>query len=42
MPHTKPFGATSNPDRRVTDATQNHASAPPPDRNFGGLMNDSG
>ena len=42
MPQHKPFGATSNPDHRVSDATKNRARSPPSQRNRQPLMNDPG
>jgi hypothetical protein len=41
-PEAKPFGATSNPDHRVTDATQNYAPASSSNRYFVLLVNDPG
>jgi len=42
MPQLRPFGATSNPDRRVTDATENRAPEPSQKASFTHLVNDPG
>jgi hypothetical protein len=42
LPQIKPFGPTSNPDRRVTDATENRAPVPPRNQGFKRLVNDPG
>ena len=38
----EPFGATSNPDRRVVDATENRVADPLRNRGFTPLMNEAG
>jgi hypothetical protein len=42
LPQIEPFGSTSNPDRRVTDATENRAADVPRDDGFKAPMNEAG
>jgi hypothetical protein len=41
-PQIEPFGPTSSPFHRVTDATESRALVPLPNSSFKDLVNDSG